>query len=100
MGLPGRSEFWTPARIVGTIVVIVASLLMVVSVAVSTSLCHATYHCPANGCGDVPQRNCANGLTLVWSADLVAGPALAIALSLLLWSGRSRQSRGARPSPA
>jgi hypothetical protein len=54
-------------------------------------LCHdATYHCPANGCGNVPQQNCQSGLGLLTLTLASGGVAAAVGALLIVWPGTPR----------
>lgn len=68
---------------------LVVTLIVVVgAAALSVYTCNATYNCPANGCGNVPQENCNSATHLAWEVLLVGAPTAAAAFAAFLWLRR------------
>ena len=81
-GGPGGAEAARGRRF---LVLILAGMVIAVGVLWALYMCDfATYSCPANGCGDIPQRNCEVAATS--SALVVAFGAALLGLYVLLAS--------------
>ena len=73
-----RLSAWVPLAIVGG--ALIWGLL-----GLSYWACHATYSCPSNGCGSVPQTYCSTATAVgVWGIGIVMGALLLFAVISLL----------------
>jgi hypothetical protein len=81
--------YWSPFAKLALVVAILSTVLAVGIADWSVYLwTAAVYHCPADGCGDVPQHNCQAGVAFAEVGVPVAIGLVTFATVALIWRDR------------